>query len=98
MTSSDKISGGSSLVSSRINFFSTFLGFCFIGFSKILGISSSFLGGGVYFFSSFSTFCAFFAPILPSKAPTSTVSPSLTEIFSNIPSDGEGTSTFTLSV
>ena len=81
----------------RINFFS-FFSFFSAGFSKILGTTSSTLGGGVYFFSSFSTFCIFLAPILPSKAPTSTVSPSLTEIFSKTPSVGEGTSTLTLSV
>ena len=36
--------------------------------------------------------------MLPKRAPTSTVSPSLTDMFSKIPLDGEGTSTFTLSV
>ena len=36
--------------------------------------------------------------IVPSKDPTFTVSPSLTEIFSRVPFDGDGTSTLTLSV
>ena len=36
--------------------------------------------------------------IRPSKAPTFTVSPSFTEILSKVPSEGAGTSTFTLSV
>ena len=35
---------------------------------------------------------------MPNKAPTFTVSPSLTDILSNTPFDGAGTSTFTLSV
>ena len=37
-------------------------------------------------------------PTLPSSAPTSTVWPSLTLIFSKTPLKGDGTSTFTLSV
>ena len=36
--------------------------------------------------------------MLPRRAPTSTVSPSFTAIFSNTPLNGDGTSTFTLSV
>ena len=35
---------------------------------------------------------------MPSKAPTLTVSPSLTDMLSKIPLEGAGTSTFTLSV
>ena len=53
----------------------------------------------MYFFStaSLAGFVSL-APTLPKRAPTSTVDPSFTSIFSKTPFDGDGTSTLTLSV
>ena len=47
---------------------------------------------------SFGLATVSFFDIVPNKDPTFTVSPSLTLIFSKIPDEGDGTSTFTLSV
>ena len=57
-----------------------------------------FIGGSPTFSSLRELEIFFETETDPSKAPTLTVSPSFIIIFSNVPLDGEGTSTFTLSV